>query len=83
LTAEQLGEFLYRVARVRAHHTSENGSGRDEVVSRPCPSGGQGYELELYVTVRRCPGGDGPRPRPVRPGQRRRRNVGPESSLPV
>ncbi|MFD3480615.1 SagB family peptide dehydrogenase [Streptomyces sp. NPDC058695] len=58
LTAEQLGEFLYRVARVRAHYTPEDGSGRDEVVSRPYPSGGQGYELELYVTVRRCAGLD-------------------------
>ncbi|MFK4692847.1 SagB/ThcOx family dehydrogenase [Streptomyces pristinaespiralis] len=58
LTARQLGEFLYRVARVRAHYTPEEGSGRDEVVSRPYPSGGQGYELELYVTVRRCEGLD-------------------------
>lgn len=56
MTARQLGEFLYRVARVRAHYTPEPGSDRDEVVSRPYPSGGQGYELELYVTVRRCAG---------------------------
>ncbi|MFE5591870.1 SagB family peptide dehydrogenase [Streptomyces sp. NPDC056549] len=56
MTARQLGEFLYRVARVRAHYTPEPGSTRDEVVSRPYPSGGQGYELELYVTVRRCAG---------------------------
>ncbi|MFG3487368.1 SagB family peptide dehydrogenase [Streptomyces sp. NPDC047972] len=56
MTARQLGAFLYRVARVRAHYTPEPGSDRDEVVSRPYPSGGQGYELELYVTVRRCAG---------------------------
>ncbi|MGW4703692.1 SagB family peptide dehydrogenase [Streptomyces sp. NPDC004285] len=56
MTARQLGELLYRVARVRAHYTPEPGSARDEVVSRPYPSGGQGYELELYVTVRRCAG---------------------------
>ncbi|MFJ7959892.1 SagB family peptide dehydrogenase [Streptomyces sp. NPDC096319] len=56
MTARQLGELLYRVARVRAHYTPEPGSTRDEVVSRPYPSGGQGYELELYVTVRRCAG---------------------------
>ncbi|WP_328942436.1 SagB family peptide dehydrogenase [Streptomyces sp. NBC_00250] len=56
MTARQLGEFLYRAARVRAHYTPEPGSDRDEVVSRPYPSGGQGYELELYVTVRRCEG---------------------------
>ncbi|MFD8207555.1 SagB family peptide dehydrogenase [Streptomyces sp. NPDC059695] len=56
MTARQLGELLYRVARVRAHYTPEPGGARDEVVSRPYPSGGQGYELELYVTVRRCAG---------------------------
>ncbi|MEV8590678.1 SagB family peptide dehydrogenase [Streptomyces sp. NPDC051180] len=56
MTARQLGELLYRVARVRAHYTPEPGDERDEVVSRPYPSGGQGYELELYVTVRRCAG---------------------------
>ncbi|MEU6163701.1 SagB/ThcOx family dehydrogenase [Streptomyces tanashiensis] len=56
MTARQLGELLYRVARVRAHYTPEPGGTRDEVVSRPYPSGGQGYELELYVTVRRCAG---------------------------
>ncbi|WP_328861218.1 SagB/ThcOx family dehydrogenase [Streptomyces sp. NBC_00306] len=56
LTAAELGEFLYRVARVRAHFRPGDGSDRDEVVSRPYPSGGQGYELELYVTVRRCAG---------------------------
>ncbi|MGW6360093.1 hypothetical protein ACWFR5_34245 [Streptomyces sp. NPDC055092] len=38
MTAEQLGEFLYRVARVRARYTPENGSGRDEVVPRPVPA---------------------------------------------
>ncbi|MFD6888626.1 SagB family peptide dehydrogenase [Streptomyces sp. NPDC059957] len=56
MTAEQLGEFLYRVQRVRAHYTPGPGGDRDEVISRPYPSGGQGYELELYVTVRRCAG---------------------------
>lgn len=57
LTAEELGEFLYRVQRIRVHHTPGPGTpDRDEVVSRPYPSGGSLYELELYVTVLRCAG---------------------------
>lgn len=55
LTLAQLGEFLYRVARVRAHFVPGEAGG-DEVVSRPYPSGGGSYELELYLTVRRCDG---------------------------
>ncbi len=57
LTAAQLGEFLYRVQRVRAHFEPAPGEG-DEAVSRPYPSGGRAYELELYLTVRRCDGLD-------------------------
>ncbi|MEV5437777.1 SagB family peptide dehydrogenase [Streptomyces sp. NPDC052682] len=57
LTARELGEFLYRVQRVRVHHTpGPHAPDRDEVVSRPYPSGGSLYELELYVTVLRCQG---------------------------
>ncbi|GAB2956874.1 SagB/ThcOx family dehydrogenase [Streptomyces pseudoechinosporeus] len=57
LTARELGEFLYRVQRIRVHHTPGPGEpDRDEVVSRPYPSGGSLYELELYVTVLRCDG---------------------------
>ncbi|WP_405700038.1 SagB family peptide dehydrogenase [Streptomyces sp. NBC_01383] len=57
LTAEELGEFLYRVQRVRVHHTpGADSPGADEVISRPYPSGGSLYELELYVTVLRCAG---------------------------
>jgi SagB-type dehydrogenase family enzyme len=55
LTADQLGEFLYRVARVRA----KCGPSADvpyEVTSRPWPCGGGAYELELYLTVQRCTG---------------------------
>ncbi|MFD0776074.1 SagB family peptide dehydrogenase, partial [Streptomonospora algeriensis] len=55
LTARQLGEFLYRTARVRAHFVP-GADGEDEAVSRPYPSGGRAYELELYLTVRRCDG---------------------------
>ncbi|MDH6131279.1 SagB-type dehydrogenase family enzyme [Kitasatospora sp. MAA4] len=61
LTAEQLGEFLYRVARIRAHYGTRPGSYYDwdtrppfERTSRPYPSTDAAYELELYLTVRRC-----------------------------
>ncbi|MFI0241765.1 SagB family peptide dehydrogenase [Streptomyces sp. NPDC016845] len=56
LNERELGEFLYRVQRIRVHHTPPDVSDRDEVVSRPYPSGGSLYELELYVTVVRCEG---------------------------
>lgn len=57
VTVEQLGELLYRMARVR-------GVGRPvagppyayQTVSRPFPSGGGLGELELYVTVADCAG---------------------------
>lgn len=59
ITAAQLGEFLYRTARVRG--TTGPGAGLPhEVTSRPYPCGGAEYDLELYLTVRRCAG--------VRPG---------------
>jgi SagB-type dehydrogenase family enzyme len=55
MTAEQLGEFLYRVGRVRAHFVP-GADGGDEVAARPYPNGGAAYELELYLSVRRCAG---------------------------
>ncbi|MQY12494.1 hypothetical protein SRB5_26280 [Streptomyces sp. RB5] len=55
MTADQLGEFLYRVGRVRARHVPGDGGG-DEVAARPYPTGGAAYDLELYVSVRRCAG---------------------------
>lgn len=51
MTLDQLAEFLYRVGRARAVYRSP---GAEQVVSRPYPSGGGLYELELYVTVDRC-----------------------------
>lgn len=55
LTARQLGEFLYRTARVRA--ASRPGDGTHyAMTTRPYPCGGAAYELELYITVRRCDG---------------------------
>lgn len=62
ITLEDLGEFLYRVARVRWAGTMPVSSqvthrnGDMEVSSRPVPSGGRGYELELYLTVAECTG---------------------------
>jgi len=53
ITADQLGEFLYRAARLRA----KCGPSPDvpyEITSRPWPCGGGAYELELYLTIQRC-----------------------------
>jgi oxazoline/thiazoline dehydrogenase len=50
ITDRQLGEFLYRVARVREIFPKDY----RECSNRPYPSGGASYELELYVTVNLC-----------------------------
>ncbi len=52
LSVEQLGTFLYRVARVRQLFDTPYG----QLSSRPYPGGGAIYELELYVLVQRCTG---------------------------
>lgn len=52
LTLEQLGEFLYRCARVRGVHLLDG----IEHVDRPFPSGGALHELELYPLVREVTG---------------------------
>jgi oxazoline/thiazoline dehydrogenase len=49
ITDRQLGEFLYRCARIRCLMP-----GRYEACSRPYPAGGALHELELYVVVRAC-----------------------------
>ncbi|MDT0304937.1 SagB family peptide dehydrogenase [Streptomonospora wellingtoniae] len=54
ITADQLGELLYRCARVR----SERAGDGVEYLSRPHPSGGSVYELELYPVVRLASGLD-------------------------
>ncbi len=51
-TVEQLGELLYRTQRLRAVHATAYG----EVASRPYPSGGALYELEVYPVVASCHG---------------------------
>lgn len=57
LTLRQIGEFLYRVARVRSLHGPVGAPpAAYEASSRPYPSGGAAYELECYLTVRACDG---------------------------
>ncbi len=64
ITAEQIGDLLYRTARVRSLITAAPG-GQDPpdvpasgtpYSNRPYPSGGACYELELYLTVASCTG---------------------------
>jgi SagB-type dehydrogenase family enzyme len=52
ITAEQLGEFLYRCVRNRKTLVNEG----VEYTSRPYPSGGGVYELEVYPLVRHVAG---------------------------
>jgi SagB-type dehydrogenase family enzyme len=52
LTAEQLGEFLYRTARTRGVRTYQG----VELTDRPYPSGGALHELELYPVVGKVSG---------------------------
>lgn len=54
ITIEQLGEFLYRTARLRAQKRKEQVA--YEFSDRPYPSGGACYELELYVVIDACQG---------------------------
>ena len=49
ITAQQLGEFLYRSARVKNLIN-------EEYSSRPYPAGGGLYELELYPVINTCVG---------------------------
>jgi SagB-type dehydrogenase family enzyme len=53
ITVEQLSELLYRTARTRRTQPATEG---EELVSRPYPSGGGVYELELYPVVRNVAG---------------------------
>jgi hypothetical protein len=58
VTDRQLGEFLYRVARVKDYWQEERamprGSIRLDFATRPYPAGGGLYELEMYLAVNRC-----------------------------
>jgi SagB-type dehydrogenase family enzyme len=56
-TARELGELLFRTARMRA---TREGSGEDgqrsPLADRPYPGGGALHELEFYLAVHHCPG---------------------------
>jgi SagB-type dehydrogenase family enzyme len=58
ITDRQLGEFLFRVARVTHYREAEvltpHGPVRQDFAARPYPAGGGLYELELYAAVQAC-----------------------------
>jgi SagB-type dehydrogenase family enzyme len=58
ITDRQLGEFLFRVARVKDTWEAEVDTGRGplrmDFASRPYPAGGCLYELEVYAAVSAC-----------------------------
>jgi len=57
ITLAQLGELLYRAARVRTTTDPfHDGVQRERGTDRPYPSGGALYELGLYPVVRLCDG---------------------------
>ncbi|MGE5656396.1 MAG: PatA/PatG family cyanobactin maturation protease [Actinomycetota bacterium] len=70
ITIEQLGEILYRAARVKQLLSAEEWFGKNwreilnlhadidcsELSRRPYPGGGAMYELEIYPVVRHCEG---------------------------
>jgi len=57
LTAEQVGELLYRAARIRSVSSSSAGMDvRYDVSDRPYLSSHGLYELELYVALHNCVG---------------------------
>jgi SagB-type dehydrogenase family enzyme len=62
ITLAELARFLDRAARVKSKWTSPLDFGEGDVgpdldyTSRPYPSGGSSYALELYLTVNACEG---------------------------
>jgi SagB-type dehydrogenase family enzyme len=58
VTNRQLGEFLFRVARVKEYWEEEvaapHGPIRMDFATRPYPAGGALHELEFYVAVNLC-----------------------------
>lgn len=57
VTAEELGELLFRVARIRSTELGSAAAETNYTVSdRPYPSTADLYELELYLSLDRCPG---------------------------
>ncbi|MBD2301203.1 SagB family peptide dehydrogenase [Nostoc sp. FACHB-190] len=59
ITLSQLGEFLYRCARVKEVYTFEDDlMNIGECTKRPYPCGGALYELEIYPVINHCQGLD-------------------------
>ncbi|MBE9213357.1 SagB family peptide dehydrogenase [Plectonema cf. radiosum LEGE 06105] len=59
ITLKQLGEFLYRCARVKEVYTREEDiMNIGELTKRPYPAGGALYELEIYPVINQCQGLD-------------------------
>jgi len=58
VTAEQIGELLYRTARIRSLRPGPGAPGETPYVisDRPYPTSGGLHELELYLTIDRCTG---------------------------
>lgn len=56
ITAKELGEFLFRTARVRRIHPRDNEKLIYESSDRPYPGGGGCYELEIYAVIDTCDG---------------------------
>ncbi len=60
MSAEELGEFLFRVARLKRHWQAEAtapwGAVTMEFTERPYPAGGGLYELEFYTVIADCHG---------------------------
>jgi SagB-type dehydrogenase family enzyme len=60
VSARQLGEFLYRLARIQDEQDvviqTPHGPMPMAIASRPYPSGGALYELEFYAAIAACDG---------------------------
>jgi oxazoline/thiazoline dehydrogenase len=57
VSVRELGAFLYRTARIRSFTPIDRSAGLlYETTSRPYPSGGATYDLEVYLTVNDCEG---------------------------
>ena len=56
ITVAQVGEFLYRVARIKDVIKADGDSLLYDATRRPYPGGGAAYEHEFYVVAGRCTG---------------------------
>ncbi len=52
ISQKQLGEFLYRAARIKQHVQGQH----YQATKRPYPGGGACYEIEIFPLVHRCEG---------------------------